>query len=46
MLRYVEAVEKHRLGQPVDPSEFGIMGSAGLSAGAFLVSPFSQVEGK
>lgn len=40
--KYVSAVEKYRAEIPVDPSEFGVLGSVGLSAGAFLVSPHAK----
>lgn len=40
--QYISAVERARAGEDVKGSEFGVLASVGLSAGAFLVSPFSK----
>ncbi len=39
--QYVQAVTNSKKGEWVPSLEFGVLGSPGISAGAFLVSPYS-----
>lgn len=38
---YVDTVEKSKRGEVVSPLNYGVLGSAGLAAGAFLKSPYA-----
>lgn len=39
---YVNLVERASRGEDIPPYEFGVLSSPGISAGAFLVSPYSE----
>lgn len=39
---YIDTVMKSRSGIAVDLADYGILGSTGLAAGAFLLSPWAE----
>jgi len=38
----LDSVEKAKAGHRIENDEFGVLGSPGLAAGAFIVSPYSK----